>query len=196
MITKKEIVLTTGNEYRFKTKPVDPYDPFVGKYIVLSYDIDRFNTTDGENYVEGQKIYVYLGTDNEGYAKVEQVSTKADPASGDYVEARVDNFYDNTLHINYPFTRFYMNEYKAQPAEDAYNQANQWGTDDRIEAYALVRVKKGEAVLENVYINQTPIDVYLKEHERIQREKQADTEKEEDRLPETSEEAAEQAPKQ
>ena len=34
MILNQETILKTGKPYRFKTQPVDPSDPFKGKYII------------------------------------------------------------------------------------------------------------------------------------------------------------------
>ena len=42
MIWDQEDVLKNGSEYKFKTDPVDPNDPFRGKYITLSFDNNTF----------------------------------------------------------------------------------------------------------------------------------------------------------
>ena len=46
VILQQESVLETGNVYRFKTQPVDPNDPFRGKYITLNYAISSVKTQD------------------------------------------------------------------------------------------------------------------------------------------------------
>lgn len=38
MIWDREEVLRTGTEYKFRTAPIDPTDPFRGKYITLRFD--------------------------------------------------------------------------------------------------------------------------------------------------------------
>ena len=43
MIFNKEAVLAQGKDYRFKTAPIDPYDPFRGKYIDLYYEANAFH---------------------------------------------------------------------------------------------------------------------------------------------------------
>ena len=39
MILNEETILKSGTVYKFKTRPVDPNDPFKGKYINLNYQI-------------------------------------------------------------------------------------------------------------------------------------------------------------
>ena len=38
MIFQKERVITQGTAYKFRTAPIDPNDPFRGKYITLSFN--------------------------------------------------------------------------------------------------------------------------------------------------------------
>ena len=37
MILEQEDILKNGTPYKFKTAPIDPYDPFRGKYVWLGY---------------------------------------------------------------------------------------------------------------------------------------------------------------
>ena len=73
MILDQEAVLKKGIAYKFKTQPVDPSDPFRGKYITLSYDISSFKTNDSL-WERNQPVYVYLTTDSLGFAKINSVS--------------------------------------------------------------------------------------------------------------------------
>ena len=40
MITSRERILDKGTLYKFRTRPVDPYDAFRGKYVALSIDYE------------------------------------------------------------------------------------------------------------------------------------------------------------
>ena len=71
----------------------------------------------------------------------------------------VNSYGENkNITIEYPFERFYMEEFKAKPAEDAYRDSFE---KENTTAYALVYVKNGEAVLENVFINNVPIQIMI-----------------------------------
>ena len=73
MIFNKESIINNGAVYKFKTQPVDPSDPYRGKYINLNYEIDSFVTNDSL-WERKDKVYVYLDIDSLGFAKVNTVS--------------------------------------------------------------------------------------------------------------------------
>lgn len=161
MIFSKEKVLTTGHLYKFNTQPIDPNDPFRGKYITLRYRLNSAKTKD-TTWQRKENIYVYLKEDSLGFAIADKVSRTKLNSSQEYVVARVNWYYKNQQKVSFslPFDRFYMNEYKAKPAEDAYREAQRDSLPDN--TYALVAVKDGEAVLKDVMINDTPIATYVK----------------------------------
>ncbi|WP_083677213.1 GDYXXLXY domain-containing protein [Winogradskyella sp. J14-2] len=161
MILDREDVLKTGITYKFKTRPVDPNDPFRGKYITLNYEMNSAKTNDSI-WKRGETIFVYLENDSLGYAKVHSVSKEKKDIDRDYVETKVRWNYGNSNTVNFelPFDRFYMEETKAKPAEDIYRKYNR-RRDTLNQTYALVAIKNGKAVLKDVYINDKPIAYYL-----------------------------------
>ncbi len=72
MIMERENVLSTGSEFKFRTAPVDPYDPFRGKYITLNYSVDKFYTSDS-TWRDQAKAYVLIETDADGFARIDDV---------------------------------------------------------------------------------------------------------------------------
>ena len=46
MIFDKEVILKTGTIYKFKTQPIDPSDPFRGKYVTLNYELNTAESMD------------------------------------------------------------------------------------------------------------------------------------------------------
>lgn len=163
MILDREDILKTGTQYKFKTQPVDPNDPFRGKYVTLNYEIDSADAVAMDSTIHsGDRILVYLDTDSLGYAKLHSVSKFKKNTERDYVEAKVQSYNINTKKVNFQleFNRYYMEEFKAKPAEDIYRKYNlkQDSTDN---TYALVAVKEGEAVLKDIYINDKSIHYYL-----------------------------------
>ncbi len=154
MILKHEDVLQTGKIYKFKTAPIDPNDPFRGKYITLNFDRALTIYASNENF-DGQKpAFVLLDKDTEGFAKIKAVLKQEPENQSDYVRAKAYKPYganENRIRITYPFDRFYMEECKAPDAEKIYRQSA--GEPDKKPAYALVAVKNGNAVLKDVIID-------------------------------------------
>ena len=149
MILDKEEVLELGEVYKFETAPVDPNDPFKGKYIQLNFNANQAFVDDQMDWITNQEIFVLLEKDNRGFAQVKDVIQKRPTNSTVYVEAKVATVYstDKSIIINYPFDRFYMEESKAKPAEDAFREAQR---DSTQMAYALVSIKDGKSVLQDV----------------------------------------------
>ncbi|HLV93508.1 MAG TPA: GDYXXLXY domain-containing protein [Aequorivita sp.] len=153
MIWDKESILKTGKEFKFETAPVDPSDPFRGKYITLEFKENSYKIQSGSEWQEGEEVYVILNTNSKGFATIKDLS-KAKPDEGlDYVKATIQYItgplLDNVI-VSYPFDRFYMEESKAYEAEKAYNETQ---LDSIKTTYALVNIKKGNAALKDVMID-------------------------------------------
>lgn len=162
MIWDREDVLATGTAYKFKTAPIDPNDPFRGKYITLSYDENTITVSDEQDWLTGESIYVSLTTDNSGFAKIKSISKTKPTGNEKFIKAKVRfaaGNGSNQLTIDYPFDRYYMEESKAYDAEQVYRRTQR---ETSKTTYALVSVKNGDAVLKDVLIDGTPIREIVK----------------------------------
>lgn len=163
MIWKNEDVLKTGNEFKFKTAPIDPNDPFRGKYISLRYEENEIDIKNDTHWNRGEIIYVIIKNDEKGFAKILSVSTSKPNRTNEYVRAKIAYISDTKLTIEYPFDRYYMEESKANAAEIVYAESQ---IDSNQIAYALVNIKKGEAVLKDVVIDGKSIKDLVKERNK------------------------------
>jgi uncharacterized membrane-anchored protein len=147
---RSEWTLRTGKPYKFKTAPVDPYDAFRGRYVALAFE-EREASWDGKTQPSyGSTAYAVLSTDANGYADVLRV-TPLRPESGDYL--RVKTRYGGTanrVNFSFSFDRFYMEERKAPKAEQVYRENSR-------NTYALVRVRDGVGVIEDLFVGDKPI---------------------------------------
>lgn len=166
MILDQEDILVSGTAYKFKTQPVDPTDPFRGKYISLNYQIDSAETND-TIWDRRQGVYVYLNKDTLGFAEIYKVSKTPLEIKNDYVIARVEwyNIKTNRLRFSLPFDRFYMQEDKAKPAEDIIRALQRDSIPHTI--YGLVYIKNGNYVLKDVVVNDISIVKYVEESLKI-----------------------------
>ena len=163
MIFNKEAVLTEGKEFRFKTAPIDPTDPFRGKYIILSFEENTIQVFGAEDWNQGDQVFVSITEDEQGFAKIISASKEKPSPEEDFVSASVSYIFTDSLNsqvtLEYPFNRFYMEESKAEEAEKAYWESAVDSTDV---TYALVNILNGEAVITNVMINDVPISEVAK----------------------------------
>ena len=164
MIWNNEDVLETGKAFKFKTAPIDPNDPFRGKYIFLNFDNVDVEIPKEHDWKRGELVYVSLLENTAGFAEISSVSKMEPKETGDFVIAKVGfiNSYNTdktTMTIQYPFERFYMEESKAYDAELTYRDSQR---DTTKTTYALVHVKNGDAVLRDVLIDGIPIKDLVK----------------------------------
>lgn len=157
MIWDNERVVRTGTAYKFRTQPIDPSDPFRGKYITL-----RFLTTfahDTAEWSSGEKVNVVFTTDSAGFAIVDHL-TRSEPG-GSFLRTTI-NYVDSEsiVHFDIPFDRFYMEESKAMPAEQYYNESLR---DSSSVCYGLVKMGRGNAVVTDVFINERSIVDIIRE---------------------------------
>ena len=74
MIVDSERVIQKGKVYKFKLRPIDPNDPFRGKYMTLAFEEDNFKTDTCEN-AGWKPAFIYIDDSNSGYAKIKTIST-------------------------------------------------------------------------------------------------------------------------
>ena len=137
-------VLWMGTELKFETRPVDPADPFRGRYVALNFAANQFEEKTAHSWKRNSPIFVLLDQDDQGFARIKGLSAVRPAADELFVKARITYIYDNQITVYYPFSKFFMEESKAPEAEKIYREAG--------EGYALVKVYHGEAVLQDVVV--------------------------------------------
>ncbi len=175
MILDSERVLRDGDVYKFKTQPVDPSDPFRGKYITLNFEADHFETDTLQKFENGQEVYLKLSIDSLGFAGIAALEAERPENIEGVLITTISNTNPYRLpgrqyvYFEYPFERFYVEESKAAEAERAYWDSNR---DSTHTTYALVKIKNGQAVLEDVRIDDKSIvDIVRAINERADKPK-------------------------
>ncbi len=153
IIFHREMILKKGETYYFELAPIDPVDPFRGKYLALRFKENNWEKTDDHKWKTGDPIWLILDKDRQGIAHVKNVSKKKPKDTPHFLKAKVSFVNDSpqpSLVIKYPFDKFYLNEFKAKKAEENYRKLTREGIH---KAYAKVKIWKGDAVLMDVLIN-------------------------------------------
>lgn len=157
----QDAVVAEGKTYRFKTQPIDPSDPFRGKYITLRFEADMLEIDTAMRWSMGETVYLTLEEDDEGFAKISDISRLPPENTGAFIRAETGYVFDEgQMRLEFPFSRFYVEESKASQAEQAY-----WGaaSDTTQVAYAEVAVRSGNASLVDVKINGRSIVTIVEE---------------------------------
>ena len=157
-IVLREYVLQTGTEFRFRTAPVDPADFFRGRYVALGFSSDSVTNDTPNEFTPGQSVYALITEDTNGFARVSAITAEK-PTGNNFFKTHVRYSHRSSVRFEYPFTRFYMKETLAPQAETAYRDAIR--RTNNAPTYITVRVKMGLAVIEELYIEGTPVKEYL-----------------------------------
>jgi len=163
VVWKRGQTLKHGRVWKFKTEPVDPVDAMRGRYVALRFAAEKVPVADEsahERISPGTSVYAALKEGADGFADVDRISIE--PLNGeDVVKVKVGYSYDHSEHLIFPFDRFWVTEKNAPAAEKAYRENSRRGKEN---AYVTVRVRDGDAALEQLYIDNQPLAEYLRAH--------------------------------
>lgn len=154
MAWKWEDILQNGQRFSWQTAPVDPYDPFKGRYIDLNFKNTSGPLLGQDSMEYGRSAYAAIAEDSAGKAYISGVGA-SQPADKAFVRVKINYVEHNTVHVSLPFKRYYLPERMAPAAETAYRRhTNESGI-------ATVRIKDGFAVIEQLYLNGKTLEEYL-----------------------------------
>ena len=153
LIWKREQTLRHGSIWKFRTAPVDPVDVFRGRFIALHFDVETQGFSPPANASSGDTVFVTFKQDAEGFAEIDQVSeTKLDRV--DFVAAQLIG-----NNISLPFDKYWMTERDAPAAEAAYRAQSR---AEKRNAFVTVRVFRGDAAMEQLYLDGQPLGEFLR----------------------------------
>src|SRR3989338_7577520 len=107
MITKRESVLKNGEQFKFKTVPIDPYDAFRGRYVALRLEDDYLPSTKEVTVSNGQTVYALIDIDSQGFAKLATLAVSR-PREKSYIQTKVRYVYGDKVYLDLPIDRYYM----------------------------------------------------------------------------------------
>ena len=157
MIARYERTLHGGTSFKVRALPVDPIDPFRGRYVVFRLG---FEPVALETSFAGP-VWVELAEAADGFAQAGTVS-KSRPAGGHYVQAQAVPLEWGagavTTRLDLPQDRYYMDEAKAPRAEVA---ARAQGRPGARNTWVTLRVRDGVAAVEHLWIDGVTVEEYL-----------------------------------
>lgn len=167
LIQRGQATLQQGTVYRLRTAPVDPVDPFRGRYVALDFEAASITLARPDPALRsGQRVYAPIRVGADGYAVLDAPLPQP-PETGDYLTATVLWINADELRLQLPFDRYYLDETLAPAAERRYRDANRLrgeaDEDPRRPAWVHVRVRGGYALIEELFIEGRPVRDLLRE---------------------------------
>ncbi|MEO0898820.1 MAG: GDYXXLXY domain-containing protein [Bacteroidota bacterium] len=165
IVTQYEQVKDKGEEFKFRIQPVDPHDPFRGKYINLRFADDDYSTNGTSQYQRRDMVYAEIIKDKEGFAKIG--SLNASQSQGiPSVHVEINRVFSagkgrSRITVKFPFSRYYMGEDEAEKAEKAVRSI---ATNNSNDVYAIVSIYNGKTVLKDVMVGDIPLQEWIRQH--------------------------------
>jgi uncharacterized membrane-anchored protein len=157
MIWQREQTLKQGRVWKFRTAPVDPVDAVRGRFIALRFAAEEFDAP--VKFESGNKsVYAVLKQDTDGFAEVDHLTTET-LVTDDVVPVKSAWWSSSKQHVSFPFDKFWVAEASAPAAERAYVKNKR---RDKQNAYVTVRVRHGDAALDQLFIDNKPLSEYLR----------------------------------
>ena len=173
LIVKHEQTRATGSVWRFQTAPVDPSDPFRGRYVQLAFAVDRTPVPMADParaWIDSEsRVYAELAAGPDGYARLVRIHESRPQGDVEYIDVFAQHMHSPqatadgappeplppALFVRLPFDRYYLPEARAPEVERAY-----WDASRKAQAntWAEVRVRDGHAVLTGLVLDGKPVD--------------------------------------
>ena len=150
--------LAHGRVWKLKTAPIDPVDAVRGRYVMMRFAAED-NYRQPEQLKSADSIYAILKEGTDGFAEIDHLSSSADPGDS-AMKVEPGGYWDGQQRVLFPFRYFWMTEKRAPAAEQAYRENSKRGEQN---AFVTIRIRNGDAALEQLYINNKPLAEYLRE---------------------------------
>lgn len=167
LIDRHQTVIEQGTAYRFRTQPVDPVDPFRGRYVALRFAAAEITVPADAAYPHEGEWYAPIRVNEAGFAALGP--PQATPPPGDYLPVSIAHRLSATrLRVELPFDRFYMEEGMAPEAERLARDAMQRDAETSLApSWATVRVHQGRAVLTALFIDGVAVRERISQARRV-----------------------------
>ena len=150
--------LAHGRVWKLKTAPIDPVDAVRGKYVMLRFDAeDKYRQP--EQLKSADYVYAVLKQGADGFAEVDHLDSSPTPGDST-MKVEPGGYWDGQQRIVFPFRNFWLTEKNAPAAEQAYRENSKRGQQN---AYVTIRIRNGDAALEQLYIDNKPLSDYLRD---------------------------------
>lgn len=157
MVLEHQRTVAEGSIWKFQTAPVDPGDPFRGRYVRLRFAVEREAVPMADNGViyiaPDTRMYAELETGADGFAHLKRLQQQR-PERGDYLDVFTTRMRETepkkgehlppAAYVRLPFDRWYLPEERAPQVEADYARASRGA---QANTYAEARVRAGHAAL-------------------------------------------------
>ena len=105
----------TGTTIVLALRPVDPFDPLRGQYIILNYDISNIPSIPEAK--EGNSVYITLKEDENKIWRLQEASLTK-PLQGIFIKGTIKSIYGSNMRVEYGIEQFFFERNAELPRQD------------------------------------------------------------------------------
>ncbi len=158
---QRDRVLERGAVYRFRLQNMEPQN-LTGTYVDLYYDVPAQLATEEKLY-QHQTAYVRLSRDSAGFTQISNAMAEP-PSTGNYLAIEVIGLDSNKIYFSFPdnIRYFYFDAPRPTPKPIRPHPPRRRQRQASVE----VRVWKGKGIVEDLYIENQPVQKFLQVEKR------------------------------
>ena len=156
VVFNQERIHFSGKKFKMELAPIDPNDPFRGKYIILAFKENRARLPKQGKHEPGEVVYVVMKPGKDEFLTIDSISNEFQSVKspGACIKARIHSITKTDgykeAQLVYPFTRFYVEESKAAEIEERYLKAI---SDTNTVSYGLISIYNESVAVDDIIIN-------------------------------------------
>jgi len=165
-IREREKILREGDVIKIPCRAPDPYDPLRGRYLAIEPLETLLPEQFGIDFKRKQPVFALLQLGADGLHHVQGLQASEPPSASNttklYIPVTVSRYFGkpNQTRIQWPISRFYVNENMA-PAADEWLRKN---TRHSKTVVAEARLLRGQVVLSDISLDGKSFRESLKEN--------------------------------
>ncbi|HOJ63611.1 MAG TPA: GDYXXLXY domain-containing protein [Spirochaetota bacterium] len=173
MLLYANTILGSEKIVRLKANLYDPYDFMKGRYINLSFDIENEFITSLpsiKNYSKEElnkkkrfPIYYILSQKEDGFYHVEDISFEKPQEDKIFIKTKIKDIYDTKIVLKINFREYYLQEDYALKGENILRSLDR---EKFIPNLILGVDKNGRTIQKGFFINEIPIEKFIKEQNK------------------------------
>jgi len=155
MIRENEATVITGEEYKFRLNPPRDREQMLNSRAGR-FAMNEITLSDGQKFENGEIVYVALKVGDDGFAEVASVTQTKGEKTFPGMNAKVSYVFADSIGkilVNYPFEQDFINITNSAEFATTYREA----VKNMSVVYALVCIRKNNAILKDVYIDGKPL---------------------------------------
>ncbi len=161
MVLHRQHIIKNGEKLKFRTDPISSIDKNA-KYLKLSFKDNSIKVRKRRIWKVNETVHVLFSNDTDGFAVIEKLLKEPPQNEDAFLTTQILHINDKKkprIIVDFPFDQFYLEEYDLTNLESKKLSILR---DSINTPCAFVAIKDGEAILQELFVNDKPFGDWVK----------------------------------